>query len=62
MPMEQRCPNSGALLFVPSSFERSTISTARQMKEQSKELEKKLQEVEDMKKQLEAVLKQAKEK
>lgn len=62
MPMEQRCPNSGALLFVPSSFERSTISTARQMKEQSKELEKKLQEVEDMKKQLEEVLKQAKEK
>ncbi|AEW47197.1 hypothetical protein BCP78_0190 [Bacillus phage BCP78] len=62
MPIEQRDPQSGALIFVPTNFEKSTISAARQMKEQSKELEKKLQEVEDMKKQLEAVLKQAKEK
>jgi len=62
MPMEQRDPQSGALIFVPTHFEKSTISAARQMKAQSKELEQQLQEVAEMKKQLEEILKQAKEK
>lgn len=60
--MEQRDPQSGALLFVPTSFERATISAARRIQGQSKELEQQLQEVAEMKKQLEEVLKQAKEK
>lgn len=60
--MEQRDPQSGALIFVPTHFEKSTISAARQMKEQSKELEQKLQEVDEMKNELAELLKKAKEK
>ena len=60
MPTEYRCPNSGALLFAPTSFEQSTISAARQFKNKSDELDKKIEEVDKMKEELQEILKQAK--
>jgi hypothetical protein len=53
MPLEKRDPASKARLFVPTNRERSLVESQRQ-------LNKSLAEVEDMKKELQKMLKQAK--
>ena len=53
MPTEKRDPHSGAKLFIPSASERATIANARK-------LQKELIEVEDLKKELKALVEQAK--
>ena len=53
MPIERRCPNSGALIFVPTEHEKSVLS-------QKKELKKALAEVDDLKEELKSLIKQMK--
>ncbi|WPF70084.1 hypothetical protein Z3_166 [Bacillus phage Z3] len=61
MPMEHRCPNSGALIFVPTSSERSTIQIAREMKASKAELDEKLADVDKLKEELISLIAKAKE-
>ncbi|QFP93344.1 UNVERIFIED_ORG: hypothetical protein Xoosp15_79 [Xanthomonas phage Xoo-sp15] len=61
MPMEQRCPNSGALIFVPTSSEKSTIQIAREMKAGKEELDKRLEDVDKLKDELLSLIAKAKE-
>lgn len=60
MPMEYRCPNSGALLFAPTSSEKSTIQLAREMKASKEELDKKLEDVDKLKDELTELIAKAK--
>jgi hypothetical protein len=53
MPVEKRDPKSGALIFVPTSSERATI-------QQSRELQKKLAEVDMLKEELQSLIEQYK--
>lgn len=53
MPMPKRDPQSGAKIFVPTDFEKSTIRNAR-------ELKKSLAEVDAMKVELKSLIEQMK--
>jgi hypothetical protein len=53
MPMERRDPGSGALIFVPTQSEKTTI-------QQSRELKQKLEEVDAMKLELQSLINQLK--
>ncbi|AFQ96511.1 hypothetical protein [Bacillus phage vB_BceM_Bc431v3] len=61
MPTEHRCPNSGALVFVPTSSEKSTIQIAREFKSSKAELDKKLEDVDKLKEELLVLIAKAKE-
>ncbi|AHN66580.1 hypothetical protein Bcp1_105 [Bacillus phage Bcp1] len=61
MPTEHRCPNSGALIFVPTSSEKSTIQIAREFKSSKEELDKKLEDVDKLKEELMTLIAKAKE-
>jgi hypothetical protein len=53
MPLEKRDPGSKARLFIPTNRERSLVHSQRQ-------LDKSLEEVESMKKELKKMIEQAK--
>ncbi|AXQ67772.1 hypothetical protein KIOSHI_112 [Bacillus phage Kioshi] len=61
MPMESRCPNSGALIFVPTSSEMSTIQIARESHAKLEELDKQLEDVGKLKEELISLIAKAKE-
>ncbi|AMO25998.1 hypothetical protein Thu_114 [Bacillus phage Thurquoise] len=61
MPMEKRCPKSGALIFVPTSSERSTIQIAREFKSSKDELDKKIADVDKLAAELTSLIAKAKE-